>query len=195
MTEPRRTSWETCQGFWTQVRQKKEDPSPLLCQLHRYCTENWEKIFPEKKLRGLSPNFYIHISVSKLYIPTINLPIFGCKKIGGPILGIYKSLTDVWLWKLGTRPVWRLPVSLANLRQRVVKIYFPPPLDVTRRTQRSQNSGEQQSMSRASSSWWFIISRNQESTRSTITTVARLLWTGLGEPARRAKQHYITGYI
>ncbi len=59
----------------------------------------------------------------------------------------------------------RFPVSLVNLRQRVAKIYFPPPLDVTQRMQRSQNSGEQQSMSRASSSWWFIISRNQESTR------------------------------
>jgi hypothetical protein len=53
---------------------------------------------------------------------------------------------------LQTMIMWRLPVSLANLRQRVVKIYFTPPLDVTRRTQRSQNSGEQQSMSRASSS-------------------------------------------
>ncbi len=62
----------------------------------------------------------------------------------------------------------RLPVSWANLRQRVVKSYFPPPLDVTWRTQRSQNSAEQQSMSRTSSSWWFIISRSLESTRSTI---------------------------
>jgi hypothetical protein len=43
------------------------------------------KIFPEKKLRGLSPNFYNHISVSDLYFPTIGLP-FGCCKIGGPIL-------------------------------------------------------------------------------------------------------------
>jgi hypothetical protein len=82
----------------------------------------------------------------------------------------------------------RFRFSLVNLRQRVAKIYFPPPLDVTPRTQRSQNSGEQQSMNRASSSWWFIVSRNQESTR--------LLWTGSGEPAaRRAKQHYITCYI
>jgi hypothetical protein len=33
-----------------------------------------EKIFPERKLRGLSLDFYIHISVSDLYIPTIGLP-------------------------------------------------------------------------------------------------------------------------
>ncbi len=27
--------------------------------------------------------------------------LFGCPKIGRPILGIYKSLTDTWMWKLG----------------------------------------------------------------------------------------------
>jgi hypothetical protein len=43
--------------------------------LHRYCTENWKKLFPEKQLRGLSPNFYTLISVSDLYIPTIGLSI------------------------------------------------------------------------------------------------------------------------
>jgi hypothetical protein len=29
----------------------------------------------DRKLRGLSPNFYIHISVGDLYIPMIGLPI------------------------------------------------------------------------------------------------------------------------
>jgi hypothetical protein len=42
--------------------------------LQSYSTENWRKIFPERKLRGLSPNLYIHISVSDLYIFTIGLP-------------------------------------------------------------------------------------------------------------------------
>jgi hypothetical protein len=63
----------------------------------------------------------------------------------------------------------RLLVSLMNFRQRVVKVYFPPPLDVSRQTQQPQNSAEQHVISRASSSWWFIASRNQESTRSTKT--------------------------
>jgi hypothetical protein len=35
--------------------------------LQRHCTENRIKIFPERKLRGISPNFCIHISVSALY--------------------------------------------------------------------------------------------------------------------------------
>ncbi len=34
-----------------------------------------KQIFPEKELRGLSPNFTIHVSVSDLYIPPVGLPI------------------------------------------------------------------------------------------------------------------------
>ncbi len=61
----------------------------------KYNTENSKQIFPEKELRGLSPNFHIHVSVSYWYIPRICLPIL-CRKICGPILVIYKSLTDTW---------------------------------------------------------------------------------------------------
>ncbi len=45
-------------------------------------TENSKQMFPEKELCGLSPNSYIHVS------------LFFCRKIGGPIEGIYKSLAD-----------------------------------------------------------------------------------------------------
>jgi hypothetical protein len=38
---------------------------------HLHCTENRIYAFPEKELRGLSPNSYIHVSVSDLYIPRI----------------------------------------------------------------------------------------------------------------------------
>ncbi len=38
--------------------------------LQRHSAENSKQIFPEKELRGLSPNLYIHVSVSDLYIPT-----------------------------------------------------------------------------------------------------------------------------
>jgi hypothetical protein len=40
-----------------------------------YYTENSKHIFPEKELRGHSPNSYIHVSVCELHIPTIGLPI------------------------------------------------------------------------------------------------------------------------
>jgi len=43
--------------------------------LQRQNAENLKQIFPEKEYRGLSPNFHIHVSVSKLYIPTMGLPV------------------------------------------------------------------------------------------------------------------------
>jgi hypothetical protein len=36
-----------------------------------HCTENSILVFPEKELCSLSPNSYIHVSVSDLYIPRI----------------------------------------------------------------------------------------------------------------------------
>ncbi len=71
--------------------------------LQRTNTKNPKQIFPEKELRGHSPNFHIHVSVSDLYIPTIDRPIL-LQEIYGSILGIYKSLTDTWMWKLELIP-------------------------------------------------------------------------------------------
>ncbi len=46
---------------------------------------------------------FLHSCICEgLYIPRIGLPI-GCSKIGKPFLGIYKSLQDTWMWKLGDR--------------------------------------------------------------------------------------------
>jgi hypothetical protein len=63
--------------------------------LYGHNTENSKNIFPAKELRGLSPNFHIHVSVS---VPTIGLPILlqtrecgnwdRCRAI--PFLGILK---------------------------------------------------------------------------------------------------------
>jgi hypothetical protein len=51
-------------------------PAPFLClTVQRHNIENLKQIFPEKELRGYSPNSYIHVSVSDLYIPLIGLPI------------------------------------------------------------------------------------------------------------------------
>ncbi len=57
------------------------------------------KLFPEKKLRVLVPYFYIPVSVSDFYIPTIGLPIL-----------LYCFANRLWEYinssqqKLGTRP-------------------------------------------------------------------------------------------
>jgi hypothetical protein len=60
--------------------------------LQRLNTKNLKQIFLKKELRDHSPNFHIHVSVSDLYIPMIDLPIL-LQEICGPILEIYKSLT------------------------------------------------------------------------------------------------------
>jgi hypothetical protein len=39
-----------------------------------HCTENSKQILPEMKLHGFVPKFYIHVSVSDLYIPCANSP-------------------------------------------------------------------------------------------------------------------------
>ncbi len=49
------------------------------------------------------PQPHIHVSVSDLYSPRIGLHI-SSSRVGRPIVGIYKSLTDAWMWKLGLRP-------------------------------------------------------------------------------------------
>ncbi len=74
-------------------------PDTQLCTLQRDNTENLKQIFPGKELLGCSPNSYIHVSVSDLYIPLIGLPILlqenrWAKRIYS------RSLTDTWMWKL-----------------------------------------------------------------------------------------------
>jgi hypothetical protein len=71
--------------------------------LQRQNAENLKQIFPEKEYRGLSPYFHIHVSVSELHIPSMGLPLL-LEEVCRLILGIYKSLKDTWMWKLGLRP-------------------------------------------------------------------------------------------
>ncbi len=44
-----------------------------------------------------------HLCVCERFIYS-SVHIFSCSRIGKPIVGIYKSLTDTWMWKLGLRP-------------------------------------------------------------------------------------------
>ncbi len=59
-----------------------------------HCKGNSIYGFPERKLRGLIPNFYIHISVSDLYIPRNGPPIFVQPNWQTQRLGINKLLTE-----------------------------------------------------------------------------------------------------
>jgi hypothetical protein len=53
----------------------------------------------------------------EIYIFPGYVCLFCCRKICVPILGIYKSLTDTWIWKLGLRP--------RNSQKRNTKCDFP----------------------------------------------------------------------
>ncbi len=73
------------------------------CYDIQHNTENSKQIFPEKELRGLSP-ISAFMCLWEIYIFPCSVCLFCNRKICGPILGIYKSLTDTWMWKLGLRP-------------------------------------------------------------------------------------------
>jgi hypothetical protein len=78
-----------------------------------HCTGNPIYVFPEKELRGLSPNFYIYVSVRDLCLRRI-VHIIGCRKIDRPILKIYKShrYMSVGIWETvhynSVLKIWRL---------------------------------------------------------------------------------------
>jgi hypothetical protein len=61
-----------CAGFPVLQYSQEQD---LINTLQRQNTEISKQIFLEKELRGHSPNFHIHVSVSDLYITTIDLTI------------------------------------------------------------------------------------------------------------------------
>jgi hypothetical protein len=61
--------------------------------MQRHIIENAKQIIPGKERRGYSPNSYIHVSVSELYIPLTGQLLLQPRKISGPNVGIYRSLT------------------------------------------------------------------------------------------------------
>jgi len=64
-----------------------------------HCNENPIYIFLFWELRGLSPNFHIHVSVSDLYIPRIG-PHISCSRIGRPISArIYINRSQFLFWE------------------------------------------------------------------------------------------------
>ncbi len=69
-------------------------------EIYPHCNENSNYVFPENELRGLSPNFHIHVSVGDLYTVFPGLVhTFSGSRIDRPIVGVYKSLTETWRWQ------------------------------------------------------------------------------------------------
>ncbi len=72
-------------------------------QRHKY--QKFETNIPRKELRGLSPNSYIHVFCVRFLYSHDRFAYSAAGKKGGPIVGIYRSLPDTWMWKLGLRPL------------------------------------------------------------------------------------------
>ncbi len=71
------------------------------CMVLIYVFPEMKLLFPKQNYNVLSPRSYIHICERFICFQD---RLFCCLEIYGPILGICKSLTDTWMWKLGLRP-------------------------------------------------------------------------------------------
>ncbi len=68
-----------------------------------HCNENPRYVFLFWELRGLSPNFHIHVCELFIYSQD-QFTYFPAAELGRLILGMYKSLTGIWMWKFVLRP-------------------------------------------------------------------------------------------
>ncbi len=66
-------------------------------QVTAHCKENPIYVFPGKKLRCLSSNFHNHVFVWAFYKFPPSVHLFSCSRIGRPLVGKYKLLTEIWM--------------------------------------------------------------------------------------------------
>ncbi len=67
-----------------------------------HCNKNPIYVFPEKKFAASVP-ISTFMCLWAICIFPGSVHIFSCSRIGKPLVWIYKSLTDTWIWKLGLR--------------------------------------------------------------------------------------------
>jgi hypothetical protein len=97
-----------------------------------HCKENLIYVFIFWELLGLSPNFQNSCVCERCIFPR-SVHIFpSAEYIGWSIVGIYKSLTDTWMWKLGLWPCifFSGNISILFLCSVEHKIIFFSPIHV-----------------------------------------------------------------
>jgi hypothetical protein len=96
--------------------------------------ENPIYVFLFWELCGLRPNVHIHVSVSNLYIPSYRSTYFLQQNRQTNPGNIYKSLTDIWVYKNWTtehyNSVFEITVSFLEIHKWEPNIYigFSPAL-------------------------------------------------------------------
>ncbi len=93
------------------LKEEKDKKTYIACtsnqSLKAHCKDTIPKIrniYSQKRNCAAtipSPTFMF---LCAIYIFPPSVCKFCCRKIGGPIVGIYKSLRDTWMWKLRLRP-------------------------------------------------------------------------------------------
>ncbi len=75
-----------------------------LCYIAKTQYQKFETNIPRKRNCAASVPISTFICLWAIYIFPWLVCLFCCREICGTILGIYKSITDIWMWKLGLRP-------------------------------------------------------------------------------------------
>ncbi len=66
------------------------------------CSQEWNCYLQNRIVMFCLPVPTLYLG--EIYIFPGSVCQFCCREICGPLLGIYKALTDTWMWKLGLRP-------------------------------------------------------------------------------------------